>query len=159
MVSIEVNKMAPSSHIRIIFPVSGYEGSAIFCVRVCMSRIPCLRQFLIRKLAVLAGRTNLQIPQHFLKELLRVFIPAINQRPEVSSPKAWQFPGWNGRQRNVCGGPPSIIIRMEISFRMVKASWISFIFLPPTTSGSIDKLTALPLTTLPPSHPRGASGC
>ena len=55
--------MASSSHIRIISPVSGYEGSAYFCVRVWMSRIPCLRIFIIGKMAVLAGKTNLQIRQ------------------------------------------------------------------------------------------------
>ena len=58
--------MSISSHIRNISPVSGYEGSANLCVRVGMSCISFLWQFLTWKLAMLAGKTNLQIRQRMV---------------------------------------------------------------------------------------------
>ena len=63
MASIEVKLISSSFRTRIQVVVSGTDLAVNFCVRICMSRIPCLRLCPARKQAMLAGLSNLEIRQ------------------------------------------------------------------------------------------------
>ena len=63
MASIEVKQISSSYQTRNQVVVSGTDLPANLCVRICMSCIPWLQLFPIRKQAMHAGVLNLEIKQ------------------------------------------------------------------------------------------------
>ena len=63
MTFIEVKLITSSSQTRIQVAGSGTDLPAIFCMRLCMPRIPCWRLLPIWKHAMHAGLLNLEIRQ------------------------------------------------------------------------------------------------